>query len=111
MIFSFLIVRHQLHGQSIIAVFNYPLQSILSNLKTSKLIEQSFNKLNPSDAEILFQTLGFPRPANSMKQPLTLNEIYRQRNIDHRRSNPDPMLQNLVEHEFALSEKGNCLLS
>lgn len=74
-------------------------------------MEKSFDKLSADDAEILFKTLGFPRPSNAIQQPMSLAEIYAQRTVDHRRSSPDPMLRNLVEHEFALSEKENCLLS
>lgn len=115
--------RNEFCFRPIIAAFNCDLQPTLSNIKTSKIVEYSFEKLNIGQVQILLKSLGSQRTADSIKQPMSLAEIYAQRasetnaegekirELPTRLKTPEELIQNIAEHELTLTNKDSCILS
>ena len=72
---------------------------------------------------MLLKTLGSQRTADSIKQPMSLAEIYAQRaaetkaegdqvrELPTRLKTPEELIQNIAEHELTLTNKDSCTLS
>ncbi|CAF1207626.1 unnamed protein product [Rotaria sordida] len=114
---------NHLSHRPIIATFNSYLPQIFSHHKTSSIIQYSFNKLDIINSRILLKTLGSQRDNETIKQSMTLGEIYAQITFETKIQNeniiesrkklktPDEMIQLLAEQELSLSDKDNCTLS
>lgn len=69
------------------------------------------------------KTLGLQRDSDTIKQSMTLGEIYAQITLETKTQNehireskkdlytPDEMIQSLAEQELALTDKDNCIIS
>ncbi|CAF3559052.1 unnamed protein product [Rotaria sp. Silwood1] len=114
---------NHLSHQPIVATFNtYSLQTF-SHHKISSIIQYSFDRLDLLNTRILLKTLGSQRDNETIKQSMTLGEIYTQIILDIKTQNentiesrkklqtPDEMIQLLAEQELSLSDKDNCILS
>ncbi|CAF4836515.1 unnamed protein product [Rotaria socialis] len=120
-ILSFRSSRNHLSHQPIIAAFNTYLPQALSHLRTSSIIQYCFDRLDINHSQILLKKLGSQRETETIKHPMTLDEIYaqitRETKFEHTRDSkkqlntPDEMIQLLAEQELSLSDKDNCTLS
>ncbi|CAF4615523.1 unnamed protein product, partial [Rotaria sp. Silwood2] len=114
---------NHLSHQPIIAAFNAYSPQTFSHYKSSSIIQYLFDKLDIINTRILLKTLGSQRDNETIKQPMTLGEIYTQITLDTKTQNentiesrkklktPDEMIQLLAEQELSLSDKDNCTLS
>ncbi|CAF4190499.1 unnamed protein product, partial [Rotaria magnacalcarata] len=100
---------NHLSHQPIIAAFNTYLPKALPQLRTSSIIQYCFDRLDINRSQILLKKLGSQREIETIKQPMTLGEIYAQitleTKIEHttdsrkQLNTPDEMIQLLAEQE------------
>ena len=91
-----------------IAVFNSHFPQTPSH---PSIIQHSFHKLDITNTRLLLKTLGSSRDSETIKQSMTLAEIYTQIEPTKSLKTPDEMIQSLAEQELSLSDKENCILS